>query len=86
MDRTEALTKVTEVLVDDLGIPPEQITLASNLRDDLGMDSLDLVELVSALEDAVNQRVPAAALGEVHTVSDAVDFVVDLAEGKQPIG
>jgi len=80
MDRSHALTSVRTVLADELGLPAEEITPTANLREDLGMDSLDLVELVTSLEEQVGQRVPREQLEGVHTIDDVVDLVLILAE------
>jgi acyl carrier protein len=84
MNRSHALTSVRTVLADELGLPAEEITPAANLREDLGMDSLDLVELVTSLEEQVGQRVPREQLEGVHTIDDVVDLVLILAELDAP--
>jgi acyl carrier protein len=83
MDRGQALTNVTAVLSDELGVPVEEITVDRNLRDDLSMDSLDLIELVSGLEDQFGKPVPTARLKAVHTIGDVVDLVLELAAAQQ---
>ncbi len=84
MDRSHALTRVRTVLADELGLPAEEITPTANLREDLGMDSLDLVELVTSLEEQVGRQVPRERLEGVHTIDHVVDLVLVLAELDRP--
>lgn len=65
--------KVREILSKELNIPEEDITLESNFTDDLGIDSLDLVQLVMELEEAFNITIDDAEA--IKTVQDAVTFV-----------
>ena len=70
MDRSEILTAVTESAVELLKVEPSQVT------DDLGADSLDLTELVMALEDRFDIEVPEDDLENVRTIGNAVDLVL----------
>jgi acyl carrier protein len=83
MDRSEALALVATVLAVGLGVPEEDVTPEASLRDDLGMDSLDLIELVTGLEARLGKQVPEAELTGVHTVEDAVDLVLDVVAGER---
>ena len=65
--------KVREILSKELNIPEEDITLESNFTNDLGIDSLDLVQLVMELEEAFNITINDAEA--IKTVQDAVTFV-----------
>lgn len=65
--------KVREILAKELNIPEEDIKLESNFTDDLGIDSLDLVQLVMELEEAFNITIDDAEA--IKTVQDAVSFV-----------
>jgi acyl carrier protein len=65
--------KVREILSKELNIPEEDITLESNFTDDLGIDSLDLVQLVMELEEAFDITIDDAEA--IKTVQDAVSFV-----------
>jgi len=74
MERSEIQDKVLDVIAEQLGIrgivPPED-----NLRDDLGADSLDIVEMVMGLEEKFNIEIPDEDGDKVKTVSDVVDLV-----------
>ncbi|HEY0640464.1 MAG TPA: acyl carrier protein [Pseudonocardiaceae bacterium] len=76
MNRTEALDHVTAVLRSGLGVPGDLITEEASLRDDLGLDSLDLFELVTGLEARLGTRVSQTELPAVQTVADAVELVL----------
>ncbi|EQD82177.1 acyl carrier protein [Saccharopolyspora erythraea D] len=78
MDRKEIFERIEQVLAEQLGIPAEQITEEADLREDLGMDSLDLVELVSALEDEVGMRVEQSQLEGIETVGHVMELTLDL--------
>lgn len=65
--------KVREILAKELNIPEEDIKLESNFTDDLGIDSLDLVQLVMELEEAFDITIDDAEA--IKTVQDAVSFV-----------
>ena len=70
----EVLNKIKEI-VPKFGVDPEQVTNQSTLED-LDMDSLDVVEIMQAIEDELGIRVPDEDLEELSTIGDAVDAVV----------
>ena len=76
MDRNEALAKFTEDTVEVLAVDPSQVTLEASFGDDLGADSLDLVELVMGLEERFDIEVPEDDLEGVTTIGQAVDLVL----------
>lgn len=76
MDRDGVLEQVRQVLDEALGVEPEKVVPAADLRDDLEMDSLDLVELVAVLEDRLGRRLDGPAVDGIHTVGDVVDVIV----------
>lgn len=67
--------KVKDIIVDQLGVDPDDVRPESTFVDDLGADSLDLVELVMAAEDEFNIAMPDVYMGQVKTVQDVVDFI-----------
>jgi len=67
--------RVTQVLTNRLGIPPGEITPEARLVDDLGMDSLDAVELAIATERAFNIAIAEEQVVQLKTVSDIVSLV-----------
>ncbi|MGD1014353.1 MAG: acyl carrier protein [Acidimicrobiales bacterium] len=74
MDRNEALTKFTDNAVEVLAVDPSQVTLTTSFED-LGADSLDLVELVMALEETFEIEVAEDELKEIRTVGEAFELI-----------
>ena len=74
MDRNEAFTKFTDNAVEVLAVEPAQVTLETSFED-LGADSLDLVELVMALEETFDIEVAEDELKEIRTVGEAFELI-----------
>lgn len=69
------LEKMKELIADQLNVEAENITEQSSFKDDLGADSLDLFELVMALEDEYSVEIPAEELQELTTVGAVMDYL-----------
>ena len=69
------LEKIRESLEEELNIDPEDVNEDSDFRDDLGIDSLDLFELVMNLENEYGVEFPAEELESLRTVGDVIDFL-----------
>ena len=69
------LEKMKELLADQLGIEAESVTETSRFKEDLGADSLDLFELVMALEDEYSVEIPAEDLQAMSTVGEVVNYL-----------
>lgn len=67
--------KITDILVDKLGISPTEVTLDANFIKDLGIDSLDYAELVMEFEQVFDIRIPDADAEKFETVKDAVKYI-----------
>ncbi|HCW05017.1 MAG TPA: acyl carrier protein [Clostridium sp.] len=67
--------KVREIIADKLSLEEDEIKMESSFVDDLGADSLDLVELVMALEDEFDMEIPDEEVEKVTTVSDVVEYI-----------
>ena len=80
MDREKIFEILKEAAVEVLGVGAEQITPEARFKEDLEADSLDLVELVMALEERLDITVPEEDLGEVATVGHAWDLVASKVE------
>jgi acyl carrier protein len=70
----DTFQKVQALIVEQLGVDEEEVTLESSFVDDLGADSLDLVELVMAFEEAFDIRIPDEDAEKIRTVGDAVAY------------
>ena len=67
--------KVRDILCQQLDVEENDVTLESSLTDDLGADSLDLVDTVMSLEDEFDIEVPDSAIEEIKTVGDIVAYI-----------
>lgn len=67
--------KLKELLCTQLGVDESMITPDTNIMDDLGADSLDVVELISALEDEFNIMITDERVRELNTVQEVADFI-----------
>ncbi len=67
--------KIRSIIASELMIEESEITLSSNIKDDLGADSLSLVDLVMALEDEYGLEIPDESLETVRTVEDVVKYI-----------
>ena len=77
MDNEAAFEKFRTCTVDVLQVSPEQVTLDARFGEDLDADSLDLVELVMALEEAFDITVPESELEGIETVEQAFQLVTN---------
>lgn len=78
-DASEILTRVRAIIVDQLGVEEAQVTPAASFIDDLGADSLDIVELIMAFEEEFDLDIPDEEAEKIATVQDAVDYIKDRA-------
>lgn len=69
------LDKVKRIIAEQLGIDEEDITPDASFTEDLGADSLDLVELVMAFEDGFDIEIPDEDAEKIKTVADAVNYI-----------
>ena len=75
MSAEEIFEKVKKIIVEQLGVAETSITMEASFIDDLGADSLDIVELVMALEEEFDIEIPDADAEKVVTVGDVVDYI-----------
>ena len=69
------LEKLKEIVAERLSVDAEEVELNTSFKDDLGADSLDLFELVMALEDEFDVEIPADELSNINTVNDVVEYL-----------
>ncbi|HIE39145.1 MAG TPA: acyl carrier protein [Anaerolineales bacterium] len=67
--------RVKEIIIELLGVEPEKVTMEARFREDLGADSLDLVELVMAFEEEFGGTISDEEAQQIKTVGDAVRYV-----------
>jgi len=79
MSSEEVFDKVKEIIVEQLGVAENAVTEEASFIDDLGADSLDIVELIMALEEEFDMEIPDSDAEKVVTVGDVVDYIKDNA-------
>ena len=67
--------KVKEILAEQLDLDPNDITLESLIQDDLGADSLDVVDMLMSIEDEFSVEIPDEVVETVKSVKDLVDYI-----------
>ena len=67
--------KVRDIVVEQLGVEEDEVTMESSFIDDLGADSLDIVELIMALEEEFEIEVPDEEAEKITTVGDVVEYI-----------
>jgi acyl carrier protein len=67
--------KVKKIIVEQLGVEEDEVTMESSFIDDLGADSLDIVELIMALEEEFDIEIPDSEAEKIASVGDAVDYI-----------
>ena len=75
-NREEIAQKARELIAESLGVSPDEIRSESSFIDDLGADSLDIVELVMEIEKQFELEIPDEEAEKISTVQDAVDYIV----------
>jgi acyl carrier protein len=71
----ESIDKIKKIIVDQLGVDESKITEDSSFVDDLGADSLDIVELIMAFEEEFDIEIPDEDAEKIKTVGDAVKYL-----------
>ena len=80
MTQEEIFEKVKGIIVEQLGVAETAVSMEASFIDDLGADSLDIVELIMALEEEFDTEIPDADAEKVVTVGDVVDYINDHVE------
>ena len=79
METEEVLEKVKGIIVEQLGTADSAVSMEASFIDDLGADSLDIVELIMALEEEFDIEIPDADAEKVVTVGDVVEYIKENA-------
>ena len=72
---SETADRVKKIVVEHLGVEGDKVTEEASFIDDLGADSLDIVELVMAFEEEFGVEIPDDAAEKITTVKDAIDYI-----------
>ena len=75
MSTEEVFERVKKIIMEQLGTVDSAVTMEASFLDDLGADSLDIVELVMALEEEFDMEIPDADAEKVITVGDVVEYI-----------
>ena len=75
MAEESTFEKVRGIVVEQLGVEPDEVSIDSTFIDDLGADSLDIVELIMAFEEEFNIEIPDEAAEKIKTVQDVVNYI-----------
>ena len=75
MSSEEIFDKVKEIIVEQLGVAETAVAPEASFIDDLGADSLDIVELIMALEEEFDIEIPEADAEKISTVGDVVEYI-----------
>ena len=67
--------KIKEIIVEQLGVEEDAVTPEANIQEDLGADSLDIVDLIQTIEDEYDLSIPDEAVEEIKTVNDIVNYI-----------
>ncbi len=79
MENPEIFEKVKEIVAEQLSVEAEQVTETANFASDLNADSLDVVEMVMALEESFDIEIPDDDAEKIQTVKDAVSYIAGKA-------
>ena len=75
--------KLKDIVAEQLGVEPDEVTTEANIQEDLGADSLDIVDLITTIEDEFDLSIPDEAVEEIKTVGDIVNYIEKNADEDQ---
>ena len=67
--------KLKDIIAEQLSVEADEVTMDSNIQDDLGADSLDVVDLITTIEDEFDISIPDEAVEEIKTVGDIANYI-----------
>ncbi len=76
MDRNEILKKIKDIAVEELGVSPEKVTEEARFIEDLGADSIGVMELVMKMEEEFGLQIPDEDIEKLRTVDDVIDYIL----------
>jgi acyl carrier protein len=80
MENDEIFEKVKSIIIEQLSVAEDAVTKEASFIDDLGADSLDVVELIMALEEEYDMEIPDADAEKIATVNDVVEYIKEKQE------
>ncbi|MBE6857928.1 MAG: acyl carrier protein [Ruminococcus sp.] len=76
------IEKLKGIIAEQLGVDEDEVTAEANIQDDLGADSLDIVDLITTIEDEFDLSIPDEAVEEIKTVGDIANYIEKNAEAE----
>ncbi|NPA80342.1 MAG: acyl carrier protein [Thermotogae bacterium] len=77
MDRNEILAKIRDIVVEELGVSPEKVTEDARFIEDLGADSIGVMELVMKMEEEFDLKIPDEDIEKLRTVGDVINYILE---------
>ena len=77
MDKQEVMAKVAEIIADHFDIAKDQVTEQLNLKEDLGADSIAIMEVVLEIEEAFDIEIADEDMEKIQTIGDAIDYLAN---------
>ncbi len=77
MENDEIFEKVKKIIIEQLSVAEDSVTKEASFIDDLGADSLDVVELIMALEEEFDMEIPDSDAEKISTVNDVIEYIKD---------
>jgi len=74
-DHIMIFEKLKDIIAEQLSVEADEVNMDSNIQDDLGADSLDVVDLITTIEDEFDISIPDEAVEEIKTVGDIVNYI-----------
>ncbi len=74
--------KLKSLIAEQLSVDEDEVTMEANIQDDLGADSLDIVDLITTIEDEFDLSIPEEAVDEIKTVGDIVNYIEKNADAE----
>ncbi|MCQ2459805.1 MAG: acyl carrier protein [Ruminococcus sp.] len=74
-DKIMIFEKLKGIIADQLSVDEDEVTMEANIQEDLGADSLDIVDLITTIEDEFDLTIPDEAVEEIKTVGDIANYI-----------
>lgn len=74
-DKNMIFDKIKEIIIEQLDADEDAVTMTANIQEDLGADSLDVVDLITTIEDEFDLSIPDEAVDDIKTIGDIVNYI-----------